>query len=109
MAARRFPEGFVWGTATSAHQVEGGNWNNDWWMWEHDPASPCQEPGGDAFDHWHRWPEDIWTLAALGFNSYRFSLESSRMESEDGEASATTPAHDRRMCASCRDTGEDPT
>src|SRR5439155_9200927 len=48
MAARRFPDAFVWGTATSAHQVEGGNWNNDWWMWEHDPASPCQEPRGDA-------------------------------------------------------------
>jgi beta-glucosidase len=37
----RFPEGFVWGTATAAHQVEGNNWNNDWWAWEHDPDSPC--------------------------------------------------------------------
>ena len=33
-----FPEGFLWGTATAAHQVEGGNWNNDWWAWEHEPA-----------------------------------------------------------------------
>ena len=30
-AGRAFPDGFVWGTATAAHQVEGGNWNNDWW------------------------------------------------------------------------------
>src|SRR5207249_11417819 len=84
MAARRFPEGFGWGTATSAHQVEGGNWNNDWWMWEHDPASPCQEPSGDACDHWHRWPEDVRLLAELGFNAYRFSLEWRRIEPADG-------------------------
>src|ERR1700691_5685890 len=29
-----FPPGFVWGTATAAHQIEGGNWNNDWWRFE---------------------------------------------------------------------------
>ena len=34
-----FPEGFVWGTATAAHQVEGGTWNNDWWEFEHTPGS----------------------------------------------------------------------
>ena len=88
-----FPEGFVWGTATSAHQVEGGNWNNDWWMWEHDPASPCQEPSGDACDHWHRWPEDVRLLAELGFNAYRFSLEWSRIEPEDGEFSRAALDH----------------
>ena len=32
-----FPEGFLWGTATAAHQIEGGNVNNDWWEWEHNP------------------------------------------------------------------------
>ena len=30
-AGRSLPRGFVWGTATAAHQIEGGNWNNDWW------------------------------------------------------------------------------
>jgi len=43
-AERAFPDGFVWGTATAAHQVEGGNWNNDWWAWEHNPGSGCAEP-----------------------------------------------------------------
>ena len=55
----RFPQGFVWGTATAAHQVEGNNWNNDWWAWEHTPGSPCREPSGDACDHYHRYPEDV--------------------------------------------------
>ncbi len=108
MATRRFPEGFVWGTATSAHQVEGGNWNNDWWMWEHDPASPCQEPSGDACDHWHRWPEDVRLLAELGFNAYRFSLEWSRIEPEDGEFSRAALDHYRRVCAACREHGVEP-
>ena len=53
-AGRTFPDGFIWGTATAAHQVEGSNWNNDWWAWEHTPGSPCEEPSGDACDHYHR-------------------------------------------------------
>ncbi len=51
MTTSAFPEGFRWGTATAAHQVEGGNWNNDWWAWEHTPGSACVEPSGDACDH----------------------------------------------------------
>ncbi len=38
-----FPNGFLWGTATAAHQVEGGTWNNDWWAFEHTPGSGCVE------------------------------------------------------------------
>ena len=48
-ASRAFPAGFLWGTATAAHQVEGGNVNNDWWDFEHDPASGCVDASGDAF------------------------------------------------------------
>jgi beta-glucosidase len=108
MSARRFPDGFVWGTATAAHQVEGGNWNNDWWAWEHDPTSPCQEPSGDACDSWHRWPEDLDVCAGLGFRAYRFSLEWSRIEPEDGEFSRAALEHYRRMCAGCRERGLEP-
>ena len=100
-----FPAGFVWGTATAAHQVEGGNWNNDWWAWEHTPGSPCQEPSGDACDHYHRYPEDLDLLAQLGFGAYRFSLEWSRIEPEDGEFSRAALEHYRRMCAACRARG----
>ena len=38
MPTVNFPDGFVWGTATAAHQIEGGNVNNDWWAFEHDPG-----------------------------------------------------------------------
>ncbi len=103
-----FPEGFLWGTATAAHQVEGGNWNNDWWMWEHDPLSNTVEPSGDTVDHYHRYPEDIALLAELGFTTYRFSVEWSRVEPENGEFSKSALDHYRRMCASCHENGITP-
>src|SRR5438105_12859754 len=97
----QYPVGFEWGTATAAHQVEGGNWNNDWWAWEQDPASPCVEPSGDACDHWHRYHDDIAMLADLGFNSYRFSLEWSRIEPEEGQWSRVALDHYRAMALRC--------
>ncbi|HSR15715.1 MAG TPA: glycoside hydrolase family 1 protein [Gemmatimonadales bacterium] len=103
-----FPPGFLWGTATSAHQVEGGNWNSDWWAWEHAPGSPCAEPSGDAIDHYHRYREDIALLAELGFGAYRFSLEWSRIEPEEGEFSAAALDHYARVAAACRDAGIEP-
>src|SRR3989442_5662910 len=98
-----FPENFVWGTATAAHQVEGGNWNNDWWAWEHNPSSPCVEPSGDACDHYHRYKDDIRLLADLGFNAYRFSVEWSRVEPEEATTSRAALEHYRRGCGVCRD------
>jgi beta-glucosidase len=100
-----FPEGFLWGTATAAHQVEGGNWNNDWWAWEHQPGSGCVEPSGDACDHFNRYREDIALLARLGFGVYRFSLEWSRIEPERGEWSLASLDHYRRVCACCHEHG----
>lgn len=100
-----FPEGFLWGTATAAHQVEGGNWNNDWWAWEHNPDSGCVEVSGDACDHLWRYPQDIALLAELGFGAYRFSLEWSRIEPEEGEFSLAALDHYRRMLACCHDNG----
>ena len=107
--SRAFPEGFRWGTATAAHQVEGNNVNNDWWEWENRPNSVCVEPSGDACDHYHRYPEDIALLAALGFNSYRFSIEWSRIEPEEGRFSVAALDHYRRMVATCLEHGLDAT
>ena len=98
---RSFPDGFQWGTATAAHQVEGGNWNNDWWAWEHTDGTPCVEPSGDACDQYHRYEDDIRLLAALGFGSYRFSLEWSRIEPEEGHFSVAALDHYRRVAAAC--------
>ena len=98
-----FPDRFLWGTATAAHQVEGGNWNNDWWMWEHDPTSGTVEPSGDTVDHYHRYKDDIALLAELGFDTYRFSVEWSRIEPENGEFSKAALDHYRRVCAACHE------
>lgn len=106
--ATNFPQGFRWGTATAAHQVEGGNWNNDWWAWEHAPDTPCEEPSGDACDQFHLYDEDIALCAALGFDNYRFSIEWSRIEPEPGEFSRSALDHYRRVLASCHAHGIEP-
>ena len=108
MTGTSFPPGFLWGTATAAHQVEGGNWNNDWWVWEHDPNSMCVEPSGDACDHYHRYREDIALLAELGFNMYRFSLEWSRIEPESGEFSSAALDHYSDVIEACHEAGLEP-
>ncbi len=100
-----FPKDFMWGTATSAHQVEGNNVNSDNWVLEHLPHTVYAEPSGDACDHYHRYPQDIALLAQLGFNSYRFSIEWARIEPEEGFFSRAALDHYRRMLAACRENG----
>jgi beta-glucosidase len=96
-----FPDGFLWGAATAGHQVEGGNVNADIWPLEWAEPSLFTEPSGDACDHYHRYPSDIATLAGLGLNAYRFSLEWARIEPEPGYFSRAALDHYRRMIASC--------
>jgi beta-glucosidase len=103
--ATTFPDRFVWGTATAAHQTEGGNWNNDWWAWEHAPGTVAEEVSGDACDHYWRYPRDLDLLVDLGFGAYRFSLEWSRIEPEDGEWSTAQLDHYARMVDACHERG----
>jgi beta-glucosidase len=105
---RAFPEGFTWGTATAAHQIEGGNTNNDWWAFEHLEGSGCAEPSGDACDSWDRWEEDADLVAAFGLDNYRFSVEWSRIEPAEGEFSRAALEHYRRQCLGLRERGVDP-
>jgi beta-glucosidase len=81
-----WPRGFLWGTATAAHQVEGGN-HNDWSRFEEEPGRIAQgERSGLAVDHWNRMAEDVALMTALKANAYRFSIEWSRVEPEEGRS-----------------------
>ena len=102
-AATPFPEGFLWGTATAAHQVEGGCTNNDVWLYEHVPGTMYAESSGDACDHYTRYREDIALLAELGLRTYRFSLEWSRIEPAEGEFSAVAIEHYRDVLRTCHE------
>jgi beta-glucosidase len=102
---QRYPEGFLWGVATAAHQVEGNNVNSDAWLLEHMKPSLFAEPSGDACDHYHRYRDDIELVADLGFDTYRFSVEWARVEPEPGSFSRAALEHYRRVAAACRDHG----
>ena len=103
-----FPDGFLWGAATAAHQVEGNNLNNDWWRLEQVAADYGVQPSGDALDSYHRYREDMQLLADRGFTAYRFSLEWSRIEPLPGKFSRAELAHYRRMIDTATELGLEP-
>ncbi|HKY84458.1 MAG TPA: family 1 glycosylhydrolase [Anaerolineales bacterium] len=81
-----FPPGFLWGTATAAHQVEGENRDNDFWAWEQEPGRIAEgHRSGPACGWWAgRWAEDLDRAAESGQNAHRLSLEWSRIEPAPG-------------------------
>ena len=85
-----FPTNFLWGTATAAHQVEGGCTNNNWSNWEKltDEAGNARiknnQLSGNACNHWNLFPDDFELLQDLGVDAYRFSLEWSKIEPQEG-------------------------
>jgi len=78
----RFPEGFLWGSATAAHQVEGQNTNNSWAAWENEPGRILNgHKASLACDWWGgRWREDFDRAATAGQNAHRMSVEWSRIQ-----------------------------
>jgi beta-glucosidase len=104
----QFPSDFFWGSATAAHQVEGGNTNNDWWDWEHTLGTAAVESSGDGIDQLHRYDEDFALLASLGQNAHRFSLEWSRIEPAEGEFSRSALDHYKRVLESLHSHGLTP-
>lgn len=76
-------EQFLWGAATSAHQIEGSNIHNDWWEAEQQGKVPFKS--GRATDHWNRWRLDYALAKELGHTAHRLSLEWSRIEPEPGK------------------------
>lgn len=96
-----FPSDFVWGAATAAHQVEGGNSNSDCWALEYAKPSFFAEPSADACDHFARYQDDLAILAGLGLNAYRFSIEWARIEPEEGSFSQAALDHYKRVIDAC--------
>lgn len=127
-----FPKNFLWGAATSAHQVEGGN-HNDWSEWESQNAErlaanaeknfghlaswpavreqatrPENYISGAACDHYHRFREDFDIAKQLGHNAHRFSIEWSRIEPEEGKFDEREIEHYREVIAALRERGMEP-
>lgn len=98
-----FPDGFSWGTSTSAYQIEGGNSNTDWWRFERAQGTTAVEVCGDACDSWHRYEEDLDITASLGLNSFRLSVEWARIEPEQGNFSSEALDHYRSVLVACRE------
>jgi len=93
----KFPKGFLFGSATSAHQIEGGL-NNDWARWEKQPGKIS-----DGFtsqvsaDSWNQWQGDIKLLKESSQNAYRFSIEWSRIEPREGFFDKKAIEHYRQL------------
>lgn len=105
----RVPEGWLLGTASAAHQVEGGLWN-DWTRMERD--EPWRIKGGDsaavAIDHFHRYREDLALLAAMGHTAQRFSVEWARVEPQPGQFDLSALRHYAHVVTTCRELGMEP-
>ncbi|MBI2196814.1 glycoside hydrolase family 1 protein [Candidatus Daviesbacteria bacterium] len=80
----KFPDGFLWGAATSAHQVEGNNVNNDWWAWEQTQQPPHLRSGA-ACNQYNLFEQDFDLIKSLNHNAHRLSIEWSRIEPREGE------------------------
>jgi beta-glucosidase len=101
--ALRFPPRFLWGATTSAHQVEGGNRNNDWWRFESQPGRIAGgDTSGSACRHYERFDEDFALAAADHHGTHRLSIEWSRIEPEEGRIDAREVAHYHEVLASLR-------
>lgn len=100
-----FPDGFAWGVATAAHQVEGGNCNNQWYAWEKEGRIKSGDRAGLACDWWHNAEQDFDRAQELGVNALRLSLEWSRIEPEEGRWDSSALDRYRAMLKALRQRG----
>jgi beta-glucosidase len=104
-ATTRFPKGFLWGAATSGHQVEGNNVTSDAWLLENVKPTLFAEPSRDADNSFDLWPRDLDLVRRIGLNAYRFSLEWYRIEPEPGQFSVAMLDHYKALIEGCRQRG----
>lgn len=127
-----FPKDFLWGASTAGHQVEGGNYDQ-WTVWELDNASElartaadrlrwlpdwtefkdqAEEPdnyvSGKGVDHWRRYKEDFRILKKLNLNSFRFGIEWSRVEPDQGVWDKSAIDHYHNYIAELKSQGIEP-
>ncbi|MBM3151980.1 MAG: glycoside hydrolase family 1 protein [Chloroflexi bacterium] len=106
-ATFHFPKGFLWGTATASHQVEGGNTNNNWHKWEQEGHTAHKS--GLASDWWGgRWREDFDRAAEGGQNAHRLSVEWSRIQPAPNRWDEDALERYRTMLRGLRDRGITP-
>lgn len=128
----KFPKRFLWGAATSAHQVEGGN-HNQWSVWELENAralasaaphklgyldnwndikdqatDPSNYVSGQATDHFNRYETDFDLLQSMNLNTFRFSIEWSRIEPKEGQFDSAAIQHYRDYLKSLKRRGIEP-
>lgn len=127
-----FPKGFLWGTSTASHQVEGNN-HNDWTEWEkinadrlaseseksfaHNPnwkkfrseaTNPANYISGTTCDHYNRFREDFDIAQELGHTTHRFSIEWSHIEPKKGKFDETVIEHYRQIIRALRERNIEP-
>lgn len=104
----RFPEGFLWGISTAAHQVEGGSPNNQWTAWESAGRIKAGNRCGKACDWWENAEVDFDLARDLGVNSLRLSVEWGRIEPEEGRWNDQALDRYRLMLQGLHDRGIQP-
>ncbi|MBN1887913.1 MAG: glycoside hydrolase family 1 protein [Thermoflexales bacterium] len=108
-ATFHFPRDFRWGCATSAHQVEGDNVNNDWWLWEQvEGHIRAGHQSGQACDWWRDAGRDFDLAAGMHHNAHRLSIEWSRVEPSDGQWDDAALDRYRAMLEGLRQRGIEP-
>jgi len=98
----QFPEHFLWGSATSAPQIEGGSTNSNWTMWEQQQTSESLIPSGIACDHWNRYTEDAQLAQQAGLNALGISLSWDKIEPKEGEFNLEAIEHYIDVCKTFR-------
>ncbi len=102
----KFPQAFLWGAATSAHQVEGQNIYNDWWQAEQ--GDLLKEASHSACKHYELYAEDFAIAQQLNHNCHRFSIEWSRIEPSEGNFQPLAIEHYRKIIADLKSKGMEP-
>ncbi len=103
------PDDFKWGISTSEYQISGAENcpDSDWAHHESQPNSRLS-PSGKALDHWNEMERDVALLKKLGVNSYRFSLEWSKIEPQKGEFDQSAIDHYIELCRLLRKNNIEP-